>query len=151
MTLLIAIACFAVALALVLARAAARRAHHARLALEPAAPAPPVPAARQRPGVPDRELAAVRAPAPSPHRVLVEGEIEHAEGRFRLRPLGPRDAAALDGIEIASAPVDAAAVAARTDVASREHALLCDMLIAHGWEPCGRGLTWYAHRYRRTV
>jgi hypothetical protein len=129
-------------------RIAGRRAHRARLALEPAAPAPPVPATPRRRAARERALAAVRSGGGAARTRAVEAEVEHDGERFRLRGLGPDAGSALDGP--ASAPVAATAVAARTDAASRAHALLCDRLVAHGWEPCGRGPGWYAHRYRRS-
>ena len=48
-------------------------------------------------------------------------------------------------------PVEPDAVPSRKAPASRAHALLCDRLVQDGWEPCGRGEAWYAHRYRRTL
>lgn len=128
------------------------RAHRARQALEPAAPPSPVPAARLRRAANPREVTAVRAPAVRLllRDVLVEAEIEHAEGSFRLRPLGTSVALRLDE-DVARMPVEPDAVPSRKAPASRAHALLCDRLVQDGWEPCGRGEAWYAHRYRRTL
>ena len=128
------------------------RAHRARQALEPAAPASPVPAARLRRAANPREVTAVRAPAVRLllRDVLVEAEIEHAAGTFRLRPLGTSEALRLDE-DVARMPVESDAVPSRKAPASRAHALLCDRLVQGGWEPCGRGEAWYAHRYRRTL
>ena len=93
-------------------------------------------------------MTAVRAPAVRLllRDVLVEAEIEHAAGTFRLRPLGTSAA-----LRLARMPVEPDAVPSRKALASRAHALLCDRLVQDGWEPCGRGEAWYAHRYRRTL
>jgi len=128
------------------------RAQRVRQALEPCAPPSPVPATRLRRAVSPREVTAVRAPAVQLllRDVVVEAEIEHAGGAFRLRPLGASEALRLDE-DLVRMPVETDAVPSRTAPASRAHALLCDRLVQDGWEPCGRGETWYAHRYRRTL
>ena len=128
------------------------RAHRARQALEPSAPPSPVPAARLRRAVNPREVTAVRAPAVRLllRDVVVEAEIEHAGGAFRLRPVGASTALRLDE-DLVRMPVEPYGVPSRKAPASRAHALLCDRLVQDGWEPCGRGATWYAHRYRRTL
>jgi hypothetical protein len=148
------VAALLLALATLVARITGRRAQRALQALEPPAPAAPVPQAaarRLRRVTAARDLAAVRqAASGGPEVVVVEAAIEHASDRFRLRASGP-GADVLAGEEVATAPVDALAAQARTDEASRAHALLCDRLVAHGWEPCGRGPAWYAHRFRRVV
>ena len=133
-------------------RSTGLRAHRTRQALEPPAPPSPVPGARLQRAVSPREVTAVRAPAVRlPLRdVVVEGEIEHAGGAFRLRPVGASEALRLDD-DVVGMPVDGAAVPSRKAPASRAHALLCDRLVQDGWEPCGRGEAWYAHRYRRTL
>jgi len=142
-------AALAIAL-LAVVRTAGRRAHRARLAQEPAAPPTPVPVARLQRSASDQGLAAVRAPAVDGRIVVLAAEIEHADDGFRLRSLG--DEADILPLEAPTPmPIDADAVATRNAVASRAHALLCDRLAQHGWEPCGRGAQWYAHRYRRTV
>jgi hypothetical protein len=128
------------------------RAHRARQALEPSAPPSPVPAARLRRMVSPREVIAIRAPAVRLllRDVLVEAEIEHAGGAFRLCPTGPSEWLRLDE-DLGRMPVEPDAVPSRKAPASRAHALLCDRLVQDGWEPCGRGEAWYAHRYRRTL
>jgi hypothetical protein len=137
-------------LAITVLRITGLRAHRARQALEPAAPPSPVPAARLRRAVSPREVAAVRAPAVRLRDVVVEAEIMHAGDAFRLRPLGSAATLPLDE-DLVLMPVEQDAVPARHAVASRAHALLCDRLTQAGWEPCGRGRAWYAHRYRRTL
>lgn len=139
-------------LVITVVRSTGLRAHRARQALEPHAPPSPVPAARLRRAVNPREVTAVRAPAVRLplHDVVVEAEIEHAGGAFRLRPLGASEALRLDE-DLVRMPVESDAVPSRKAPASRAHALLCDRLVQDGWEPCGRGEAWYAHRYRRTL
>jgi hypothetical protein len=133
-------------------RSTGLRAHRTRQALEPPAPPSPVPGARLQRAVSPREVTAVRAPAVRLllRDVVVEAEIEHAGGAFRLRPVGASKALRLDE-DLVRMPVEPYGVPSRKAPASRAHALLCDRLVQDGWEPCGRGATWYAHRYRRTL
>jgi hypothetical protein len=136
--------------AVVAVRAQGVRARDRRRALEPAAPPMPVPAGRARRLAPARELAAVR-PAPADLRpVRVEAEITYAEGALRLRPLGRDPGLPLDDVTLVLG-VEREDLSRRSERASRTHALLCDRLAQAGWEPCGRGPAWYAHRFRRTV
>jgi hypothetical protein len=131
-----------------------------RLSLEPPAPAPPVPRSRGR-------VPADPPPAPRP-RFVVAGRPGHGALRWHgaatqaeIRLGGSGDATWLELAPHASgdrllpvirsphidAPGDA--TLERTPSASRAHALLCDRLAQDGWEPCGRGDAWYAHRFRR--
>jgi hypothetical protein len=97
----------------------------------------------------------VREPPPAPvrfERAAASGVVE-----IDWRPAGERvifEARALTplaGAPGARSPAFAATgdgPPPRTGETSRAHALLCDRLVLAGWEPCGQGEAWFAHRFR---
>lgn len=53
------------------------------------------------------------------------------------------------GPVLTSALTEQASEPTRTPQTSRAHAILYDRLVAAGWEPYGRGGSWYSHQFRR--
>ena len=69
---------------------------------------------------------------------------------FRLQTIARSRDFVLVEICANAASADVGGVA-RTDDASRAHALVCDRLAQAGWDACGRGEAWYGHRFRRSL
>jgi cellulose synthase/poly-beta-1,6-N-acetylglucosamine synthase-like glycosyltransferase len=119
-------------------------------------PAPVPPRRRVRSAREQRFARPAAAPAPrtrvSPGELVVAEITWWNEGErscFTLRDLDRSRDMRLD--ERSTEISDAGATPRRTDEASRAHAILYDRLVLSGWEPCGRGVSWYAHQFRRTV
>jgi len=135
------------------ARSAARSARAADVLVGPA----PVPLPR-RPRAARGTRFARSVAAPAPPTPMTSGEPVVAEivwwtegdrSVFTLRDVDARRDMPLD--ERSPEIVGGGATPGRTDEASRAHAILYDRLVLSGWEPCGRGASWYGHRFRRTL
>jgi cellulose synthase (UDP-forming) len=90
-------------------------------------------------------------PAGAPERTFVAGEISWGPDNrpgFRLKALRSEDSEMIpEYARIVESSHDSPFP--RSSEVSRVHALLYDQLVLEGWEPCGRGSGWYAHRFRR--
>jgi hypothetical protein len=143
--------------AAIVARLRGARHRRARRALESPAPPAPIPAPWRARATGAARRAAPAAPTASPAgRPSSAPDIDTELARlssgspFRLQTIARSPEFVLAEIRADAAPADAGGVA-RTDDASRAHALLCDRLAQAGWDACGRGEAWYGHRFRRSL
>jgi cellulose synthase/poly-beta-1,6-N-acetylglucosamine synthase-like glycosyltransferase len=91
-------------------------------------------------------IAAV-APASVPREVAIVWGTDESLGGFHVRPTDPDSDMRLP-YRLLVAGAGGSRPPDRTFEASRAHAILYDLLVSGGWELCGRGEHWYAHRFR---